>query len=140
MKIKLSKSQWCQIGKTAGWIKPSIEISNKLPLLNNSRYVNWYKKASLLRSVCSVCGKKGKHPTPIDDGKDDNEIPTHGYCPRCFSDVMVGLVQMNAINKSDALKDVIKASRDSLQKDDITQSEYNEIVNDFQKNLSSILR
>lgn len=70
MKIKLSKSQWELVGKTAGWIKSSqvVEEPNKKEICKTCRGQKYiYQKVKNLgtldsrdsREVCPTCRGKG---------------------------------------------------------------------------------
>lgn len=52
MKIKLSKSQWQEIGKTAGWIKPVVVAKKKVEDEDfNTEENNKRKKDMKLKSI-----------------------------------------------------------------------------------------
>ncbi len=58
MKIKLSKSQWQEIGKTAGWIKPIVVAKKKVEEEFDTEENNKRKKDMKLKNIRDE--KKGK--------------------------------------------------------------------------------
>jgi hypothetical protein len=127
MKIKLSKSQWCQIGKTAGWT-----------------YM-----------VCSYCGNPIDNPRGQTDPfcldkkckvhdphtPDDDLGISDGICKECMDkEIPFGNESKFPynINKGNTPKDaIIRYIEEATGRKQLTQEELNEI---FQKNITSSLK